>query len=100
MARVSKRLTKLHNEAEALVDSDKKLTVEERELVLEQWNPMVSHNVGWSAAFFTPMSIAYEMQIETMSEPRRVLDLFAGTGRLAFAKWSRHRWCNTQPEIF
>jgi len=90
MARISKAVTKLHNEAVELVNADRALTLDERELVLEQWNPMAEHNVGWNAAFFTPSTIARDVQIMSMDKKSmRILDLCAGIGRLAFEAWRR-----------
>lgn len=86
--KLSKIERKRHAEAVALVEKARKLSLEERLFVAEFWNPMAEHNVGISASFFTPMGLARELQIETIQKPRkRVLDLFAGTGRLALYAW-------------
>lgn len=99
MARVSKAKIKLHFEACELVDSDEVLTLDQREFILENWNPMVSHNVTWNAAFFTPMSVTNDFMMETLNGDKRVVDLCAGIGRLAYAMWKRNLWYNDQVEI-
>lgn len=81
----------MHIEALALVDSDKKLTVDDRFFIAENYQPMANHNVGVAGIFFTPMSIAREMQIELLNKSKkRVLDLCAGIGRLALQTWYTH----------
>jgi phospholipid N-methyltransferase len=83
MAKLSKQKWKLHLEAQAMVDGTADLSFENREFILKNWSPLAQQNVGVAGIFFTPTSIAYEMQIEVPHEGR-ILDLFAGTGRLAF----------------
>lgn len=97
--RISKSDTKLHLQAEALVESDKPLTLDQRLEVAENWNPMANHNVGWNAAFFTPMDLAREMMIEVPNREKfRVLDLCAGIGRLSLNVWMHHLQGGGLPE--
>ena len=86
--KLSKAETKLHEEAQALVDADRPLHLGEREFVLEHWNPMAEHNVTTSASFFTPDGVAHALAQE--AGPRagqRLVDICAGIGRLAFNCW-------------
>ncbi len=85
MARISKVQTKAHDKACELVDNNQDLTLDDRIFILNNWNPMASHNVGKTATFFTPLALAKELQIETLNTTdKRVLDLCAGIGALAF----------------
>lgn len=112
MAKISKRQTERHQQAEALVrgeaelvrgdrgalafrraSADRDLTTEEREFVLNHWNPLAHHNVGRSGIFFTPPTLARDMMIETLDKKeKRVLDLCAGIGSLAYAMWRSSLW--------
>jgi len=92
MAKLSKVLSKKHLQAEALVNEDRALTFDERYQVLRDWSPLASHLVGLTGIFFTPITLAREVQIESCARtPMRVLDLCAGTGRLAFQAWQSYR---------
>ena len=83
MAKLSKRKWALHKEAQHMVDGTADLSFENRQFILENWSPLAQQDVGVAGIFFTPMQIGYEIQIEIPHEGR-ILDLFAGTGRLAF----------------
>ena len=90
MAKITKRKLKLHDEALALVKSDKELTFAEKEFILENYKPYANHNVTETNAFFTPIELAMAATIEMpcpdeCSQPVRILDLCAGIGMLSFA---------------
>ena len=90
MAKISKRQLKLHQEALALVRSDKELSFGDKEFVLEHYKPHAEHNVTKTNAFFTPIELAMAATIEMpnpdeWASPVRILDLCAGIGMLSFA---------------
>lgn len=94
LLKISKSATKAHEKAMAIVNSGRKLTVEDRFFIAENYHPMAEHNVGVNGIFFTPMSIAREMQIELLNKAKkRVLDLCAGIGRIALQTWYNHITC-------
>jgi SAM-dependent methyltransferase len=90
MAKISKRMLKLHQEALELVNQDKPLTFPEKEFVLANYKPYAEHNVTETNAFFTPIEFACALNIELphpsqFDRKMRVLDLCAGMGILSFA---------------
>ena len=90
MAKMSKTKLKLHQEAMSLVRSNKELTMQEKEFILEHYKPYADHNVTDTNAFFTPMVLAQSATIEMPNpdeydSPVRMLDLCAGVGMLSFA---------------
>jgi len=96
MAKISKIDSKKHDEAEALVKASesRRLTLPEREFVIENWNPAARHNIGKHSVFFTPMDMASALAIETghleAKRKHRVLDLCAGIGRLSWGVLNHH----------
>jgi len=91
MAKISKIKTKQHLKAMDLAYSDKSLSIDDREFILEHYNPMACHLVGKAGIFFTPRSIAKKMQIEIIDiEGKRLLDLCAGIGGLSYDAWKNH----------
>jgi len=90
MAKISKRMLKLHQEALELVNQDKPLTFPEKEFVLANYKPYAEHNVTETNAFFTPIEFACALNVELPHPSQfdrriRVLDLCAGMGMLSFA---------------
>lgn len=89
MARLSKPETKRHDEAQALLDSNKTLRPDEVWSVLQHWSPMANHNVGVNGIFFTPVGIPQTFG-QWISVPGRngkrprILDLCAGIGSLTY----------------
>ncbi|MEV1178951.1 hypothetical protein [Nonomuraea sp. NPDC049784] len=81
---ITKQDATRHAEAQKLVDAPRPLTPDEQDFVLEHWHEGadVTHNLD--AAWFTPIELAWE--IRHMVEGPRILDLCAGTGRLARAR--------------
>ena len=100
MARISKQDMKKHLAACEMINSKDDLNVSQRDYIIENWNPMAEHNVGWNAAFFTPMGVARDLMIETLKKNnKRVLDLCAGVGRLAYTMWKQSLWGNESEKL-
>jgi hypothetical protein len=93
MAKLTRPDTRLHEQACELVESDRPLTIAEREFVLDNWNPMANHNVTVAGAFFTPKEWASAM-ITPYPPDGRIIDFCAGIGRLGFTMW-----CYNQEQI-
>ncbi|MGW6606214.1 methyltransferase [Streptomyces sp. NPDC055036] len=90
MAKLTKEQERLHREASRLVKLKRDLTEEERETVLNHWQESSTTSNSLDGAFFTPEDLALELRLEVAG--RRIIDLCAGIGRLAWAlrdKWSR-----------
>ena len=83
MGKITRQASKLHDEAMAILNLDRKLTIDEVEKVYQQYNPLADHDVGKGAVFFTPMEIAWEFAV--MCQPKgAVIDLCAGIGMLSY----------------
>jgi hypothetical protein len=80
--KLSKEQTKRHNRACELVDSDRELTAEEREFVLDHFHESANTGRTLDGAFFTPAELAGELHL--MIPGDRIIDLCAGIGRLAW----------------
>lgn len=87
--KLTKEETKFHERARDLIYSDKKLSLEDKFFILENWIPDANHNVTSSGAFFTPYALAESLNASFFDEPANVIDLCAGIGMLAFAYWIR-----------
>lgn len=83
MAKLTKEQCKLHNEAEALLAKDS-LCIEEREFVLEHWDPSATHVNSAAGAFFTPIDLATSFAC-MLGHPGAIIDLCAGIGALSYA---------------
>ncbi len=88
MAKLSREQWKKHERACELVELDRQLTWNEREFILDHWNPMATNNVGAAGAFFTPAEWAEAMMLP-LAPRGRLIDLCAGIGRLAYTAF---RW--------
>lgn len=84
MARITKSETKLHDQAQALVEGTGALSEDEVDFIYRHWHPMAAHNVGKGAIFFTPYELAFELA-NWAPHSGRVLDLCAGIGILSYA---------------
>jgi predicted RNA methylase len=87
MAKLTKEQAKKHAEACKLLQKNH-LSLDEKHFVLENWREDASHINSVFGAFFTPPALARDLSIEVSG--RRVVDLCAGIGSLAFAAWHRH----------
>jgi hypothetical protein len=89
MAKLTKQQAADHRRACDLVASSKKLDDEERWFVLQHWRESADAGSPLDGAFFTPLDLAFDLSLDVDGD--RVIDLCAGTGRLAFACRERGR---------
>ena len=83
MAKLSKQQSNLHLQSMDLVNSDKELTTDEKQFVLNNYNPNATNLTTISGAFFTPESIAQQFAI--FSDPKgNIIELCAGIGSLSY----------------
>lgn len=68
----------------ALVRAGRRLTLDEREFVLENFHEGATNMNGQAGAFFTPSGLAMDFAIEARGR-RSLLDLCAGIGALSYA---------------
>lgn len=102
MARLTKAEAKAHEQAVALIESGGKLSYDDIEFVLANWQESANHVNSAAGAFFTPLGLALDMTIElgnASGRPIRVVDLCAGIGSLSIATWMRHQHAEHKPEI-
>lgn len=90
MGRLTKEQTKLHNQARELISLSRDLRHDERLFVAENWDPVASHNITASSAFFTPRNLAEHLAIETLVCDSVTLDLCAGIGSISLAVLDRY----------
>lgn len=97
--KLSKPRLRKHAEACELVEqfhrTGKPLKQEDREFILDHWEPRAEHAISWIDAFFTPRPLAGAMMIETVNNFSResaCLDLCAGIGSLAYTHWKGSQW--------
>jgi predicted RNA methylase len=86
MARLSKAQIKAHEAAVALLAKER-LTDDEREFVLDNWQESANHVNSAAGAFFTPSGLASDLAI--YSYGTKVIDLCAGIGCLGLWTWWR-----------
>ena len=82
MAKLTKPEMKAHNAALAVLKKAV-LTEDDKLFVLANYHEGATHMNGLAGAFFTPEGLADDLEVEVHG--RRVIDLCAGIGRLAFA---------------
>lgn len=89
MTKLTKQQSKLHLQAMDLVHSDKVLTWEEREFILDHYFEAQGQLNALAGAFFTPFDLARDLSIEVdgsaLDQHNTVVDLCAGIGMLSFA---------------
>ncbi|KEA51849.1 methyltransferase [Mangrovibacter sp. MFB070] len=85
MGKLTKKETKLHQQVMDLVHSDRQLTFEEKEFIL---NNYAGDAVGATGAFFTPEWLGWDFTIDSYCTGR-CLELCAGIGRLSFCQYTR-----------
>jgi predicted RNA methylase len=94
MARLSKAQIKAHQEACAILTKDR-LSDDEREFVVENWQESANHINSAAGAFFTPLELASSFAVEVsggVMDGGRVIDLCAGIGALSLAvSWHNAR---------
>jgi ubiquinone/menaquinone biosynthesis C-methylase UbiE len=87
MSKITQQQLKQHEKAEELLwGSDRKLTVDEVAFCLEHWDPRAASgkHVAKNEAYFTPMVLERDAGMYVGGDGRRVVDIGAGTGRLAY----------------
>lgn len=86
MAKLSKRQAKSHQEAEQIL-AKPKLTDDDKQFVIENWQESATHVNSAAGAFFTPWGLATDAMIELggWKFEGSVLDLCAGMGTLSLA---------------
>jgi SAM-dependent methyltransferase len=81
--KLSKPEARAHARVMDLIHSDRTLSNDERQFIVENYQESASQLNSLVGAFFTPPALARDFAIEVSG--RRVLDLCAGIGNLAFA---------------
>lgn len=92
MAKLSKEQAKLHDEAERIL-AKQKLTDDDKQFVIENWQESATHVNSAAGAFFTPWGLACDTVIELggSSFDGAVIDLCAGMGTLSLAAQTMSR---------
>ncbi|WP_280202332.1 MULTISPECIES: methyltransferase [Nocardia] len=96
MGRLSKRAAAAHREACALVQLRRELCEDEKLFVLANFQESSFSGQSAEGVFFTPAGLARDMSIEVVG--RRLIDLGAGIGRLAFTCRDLWRRANGEPD--
>ena len=97
MSKLTKMEHKLHKQACDILLKDN-LTYDEKWFVAENWHEGATHEQGFAGAYFTPLPIARGVAMHASGQ-RRVIDICAGIGTLAFALHEWTGWHNVRPEI-
>lgn len=97
MAKLSKAQAKNHEAARRLLEKDV-LTEDDKWYVLEHWQESATNLNNLAGAYFTPLGLARDLNIIAGNENRRVIDLCAGIGTLAFFA-TLGPWIHGQPEL-
>lgn len=82
--KLTKENTRRHDEAEALINSDRVLTRDEQAFCFEHYRPGANHNIGKGGIFFTSTDMATTLA-NMHAGGGRILDACAGIGVLARA---------------
>ncbi|MGV9836618.1 hypothetical protein ACWDUL_20855 [Nocardia niigatensis] len=85
MGKLTRRQERLHAQAMELVNSDHPLAEDEKRFVLDNFQESSTASNGTDGAFFTPAGLAWDLSIQIWDQDRRIIDLAAGIGRLAFS---------------
>lgn len=88
MSRLTKAEAKKHAEAIKVLDKPT-LTDDDKDFILAHWQESANHVNTEAGAFFTPLSLAYDLSLE-LNGLRTVIDLCAGAGTLALAAHRRY----------
>lgn len=88
MSKLTKQQASIHKQAEIILLKDK-LSFEDKEFVLNNWNEGANHINSLAGAFFTPLDLAWDFALDAIGSINpgvkiRVLDLCAGIGTLSF----------------
>lgn len=94
--KLTKAQRKQHDEALKLLESDKDLSMVDREFIVSSWKPGATNDIGRGSAFFTPWDLAHHLNIEVGDvEGKTILDLCAGIGILSLHSWL---YCHHEPK--
>jgi SAM-dependent methyltransferase len=102
MSKITKQQLKQHEKAEELLwGSDRQLNHDEVAFCLEHWDPRAASgkHVAQNQAYFTPMTLARDVGMYVGGDGRRVVDIGAGTGRLAYAVLCANYWNPRQVSV-
>lgn len=95
MAKLTKAEIKQHNQILDLINSDKVLTWEEKDFILENYHEGATNVNSEAGAFFTPSGLARDFGLEVGGGS--LIDLCAGIGKLSF--WQLNNNCNSIKEL-
>jgi len=90
MSKLSKTQLAMHREAEARLEKAV-LNDEDREFIFTNWHPSAETNTTAASAFFTPVNLAFDFEIDAPASGR-ILDACAGIGVLSWALSVRSRY--------
>lgn len=96
MAKLTKAQAKAHAQACDILTKPK-LTEDDKDFVLNNWNEGATHVNGAAGAFFTPYDMAFDFAFDVGGP--RVIDLCAGIGMLSYAVWCRSVRNEDRPKI-
>lgn len=82
MAKLTKEQSKKHQQCLELINSDKALTWEEKDYIIENYQESYAQLNSLSGAFFTPEGLARDFNLE-VPENTEIVDLCAGIGCLS-----------------
>lgn len=89
MSKLTKAQIAAHHKAEALIASSHRLSLDEREFILDNYHPAARHINSVAGAYFTPRSLAHDLAIY-IPDNATVIDLCAGIGSLAYQALLRY----------
>lgn len=87
MAKLTKKQFKNHDEAIALLEKEN-LTYEDKEFIFTHWNEGANHVNSKAGAFFTPLDLAWDFELDVGGN--RIIDLCAGIGILSYVSIVRN----------
>jgi len=82
MSKLTKEQSKKHQQCLELINSDKNLSWEEKDYIVENYQESYAQLNSLSGAFFTPQGLARDFSLEIM-ESVTIVDLCAGIGCLS-----------------
>lgn len=97
MAKLSKAEIARHCVAQDLLDNGKPLTEDEIDLIYADWHEGANNDQTNASAFFTPIDMAKDLRFD-MPNYGTVVDLCAGTGRIAYYGTGRFLYNEYKPQ--
>jgi hypothetical protein len=86
MGKLSKKQVEMHDKAMQLIHSDKPLTNDQKEFILQHFDESFNHSHKNIGSFFTPYDMAQEFRWLCQGN-KRIIDLCAGIGGLSYHAW-------------